>query len=174
MHITRLPGAASILCGALFLIGLVTIIPARAQDSNTFGTSAAADQSGDKPYKIAADGTVNWPVFNGYRRYHSICHTCHGPDGLGSSFAPNLTESLKTLTHDQFIDVVVNGRTNVSTASEKRMPALGTDPNVMCYIEDIYAYLKARSDGVIGRGRPAKHESKPKEAADAEAQCMGN
>jgi hypothetical protein len=37
------------------------------------------------------------------------------------------------------------------------MPAFGTNPNVMCYLDDIYAYLRARSDGVIGRGRPA-HE----------------
>ena len=30
----------------------------------------------------------------------------------------------------------------------------GEDPNVMLYVDDIYAYLKARADGVIGRGRP--------------------
>jgi hypothetical protein len=32
------------------------------------------------------------------------------------------------------------------------MPAFGTNPNVMCYLDDIYAYLRARSDGVIGAG----------------------
>lgn len=147
------------LLSAFILLPLQTISPATADDA--------------QPYHIAADGTVDWPVFNGYRRYHAICHTCHGPAGLGSSFAPNLTDSLKTMTRDKFMDTVVNGRINVNTASDKRMPALGTDPNVMCYIDDIYAYLKARSDGVIGRSRPEKHAPKPKEAADAETACMG-
>ncbi|HVI88332.1 MAG TPA: c-type cytochrome, methanol metabolism-related [Dongiaceae bacterium] len=133
--------------------------------------SSAADDP--QRYHIDPDGTVDWRIFNGYRRYHAICHTCHGPDGLGSSFAPNLTESLKTLSYDDFMNVVVNGKIEVNTAADKRMPALGTDPNVMCYIDDIYAYLKARSDGVVARGRPPKHENKPKEAADAEASCMG-
>ncbi|HEX2888880.1 c-type cytochrome, methanol metabolism-related [Vineibacter terrae] len=123
----------------------------------------------EKPYSIAADGTVDWATFNGYRRYHAACHVCHGPDGLGSSFGPNLTDSLKTMPQEQFMEVVVNGKQD----REKKMPALGTDRNVMCYINDIYAYLKARSDGAIGRGRPAKYEKKSKEAAEAEANCMG-
>ncbi len=124
----------------------------------------------EKPYSIAADGTVDWATFNGYRRYHAACHVCHGPDGLGSSFGPNLTDSLKTMPQEQFMEVVVNGKQD----REKKMPALGTDRNVMCYINDIYAYLKARSDGAIGRGRPAKYGKKPQEAAEAEANCMGN
>jgi len=148
-----------------FLLAATLILPFQ----NT--ASSAADDP--QRYHIDADGTVDWRIFNGYRRYHAICHTCHGPDGLGSSFAPNLTESLKTLSYDDFMNVVVNGKIEVNTAADKRMPALGTDPNVMCYIDDIYAYLKARSDGVVARGRPPKHENKPKEAADAEASCMG-
>jgi methanol metabolism-related c-type cytochrome len=154
-----------LLAAALVLFGAILFLPFQ----NT--SSSAADDT--QRYHIDPDGTVDWRIFNGYRRYHAICHTCHGPDGLGSSFAPNLTDSLKTMSYDQFIDTVVNGRVEVNTAADKRMPALGTDPNVMCYIDDIYAYLKARSDGVVARGRPEKHASKPKEAADAEASCMG-
>jgi methanol metabolism-related c-type cytochrome len=154
------------LLGAVFILFGVMIFFPPFQN-----TSSSADDA--QPYHIDSDGTVDWRIFNGYRRYHSICHTCHGPDGLGSSFAPNLTESLKTMSYDQFVDVVVNGRVDVNTAADKRMPALGTNPNVMCYIDDIYAYLKARSDGVVGRGRPQKHANKSKEAADAEASCMG-
>ncbi len=41
------------------------------------------------------DGKVDKGTYNGYRRYHASCHTCHGPDGLGSSYAPNLVNSLK-------------------------------------------------------------------------------
>jgi methanol metabolism-related c-type cytochrome len=132
--------------------------------------SAAADA---KPYKIAKDGTVDWATFNGYRRFNSICETCHGFDGEGSSFGPRLVDSLKTMSHDQFVEVVTNGKQDVNTAQTLKMPGFGTNPNVMCYIEDIYTYLKARADGVVGRGRPAKHEPKPQAATDAENACMG-
>jgi methanol metabolism-related c-type cytochrome len=115
----------------------------------------------------------DWPVYNGFRRYNGICYVCHGPDGEGSSFAPALVDSLKTLSFDQFLDTVVNGKQDVGTANDKKMPSLGSDPNVMCYINDIYAYLKARSDGVVGRGRPAKFVKKSKDYADAENACMG-
>lgn len=134
-------------------------------------TPAAGDE--EKPYHIAADGTVDWSVYNGFRRYNGICYVCHGPDGEGSTFAPALVDSLKTLTFDQFLETVVNGKQEVGTANDKKMPALGSDPNVMCYINDIYAYLKARSDGAVGRGRPPKFEKKSKDYADAENACMG-
>jgi methanol metabolism-related c-type cytochrome len=132
---------------------------------------AAAEE--EKPYHIAEDGTVDWPTFSGFRRYNSVCHTCHGPDGAGSSFGPALVDSLKRLNYEQFTEIVVNGKSDVNTANQRKMPAFGMDPNVMCYLDDIYAYLKARSDGVVGRGRPAKHADKPPEVAEAETACMG-
>jgi methanol metabolism-related c-type cytochrome len=114
-------------------------------------------------------GPIDYASFSGWKRYHGNCSVCHGPDGLGGTFAPALTNSLKTLTHDQFLETVVNGKQEGQLA----MPAFGADPNVMCYIEDIYSYLKARSDGKIGRGRPASVAAKPKEFAEAETACMG-
>ena len=36
------------------------------------------------------------------------------------------------------------------------MPSFGLDPNVMEYLDDLYGYIKARSDGVLGPGRPAR------------------
>jgi hypothetical protein len=53
------------------------------------------------------------------------------------------------------------------------MPAFGDNKNVMCYLNDIYAYLRARSTGVVGRGRPDKHAPKPATFAAAEDKCMG-
>jgi len=137
------------------------------------GSGPAAAQDAAKPYSVAPDGTVSWPVYSGYRRYHSDCHVCHGPDGMGSSFAPALVDSLKNLSYDQFIDTVTNGKKDVSTSSDKVMPSFGVNPNVMCFIDDIYAYLKARSDGAIGRGRPEKHEDKSAEAKAREDSCLG-
>ena len=34
------------------------------------------------------------------------------------------------------------------------MPAWSQSPYVQPHLEDIYAYLKARSDGVLGTGEP--------------------
>ena len=53
------------------------------------------------------------------------------------------------------------------------MPAFGTNPNVMCYVDDIYTYLRARGTEDLARGRPAKKEAKPEAYAAAEASCMG-
>lgn len=109
----------------------------------------------DKPYSVV-DGKVDKATYNGYRRYHASCHTCHGPDGLGSSYAPNLVDSLKVLDYDQFAEVVINGRENVTGTQKNVMPAFGTVEDVALYVEDIYGYLKARSDGVLDRGRPPR------------------
>jgi methanol metabolism-related c-type cytochrome len=113
----------------------------------------AQTDSGDKPYTVK-DGKVDKATYNGWRRYTESCLRCHGPDGAGSSYAPSLADSLKQMSEDQFKEVVVNGRKNVNTAAENVMPPFGEVEDVMLYLDDIYAYLKARSDGVLGRGRP--------------------
>src|ERR1700692_1832194 len=53
-----------------------------------------ADKDGNPTYKISEDGTVDWYTYSGFRRYHSDCPLCHGPNGEGSSYAPALAESL--------------------------------------------------------------------------------
>jgi methanol metabolism-related c-type cytochrome len=131
------------------------------------------DKSGNPTFNIAPDGTVDWYTYSGYRRFNSECEVCHGFDGLGSTFAPSLVDSLKTLGYSDFTSIVVGGRKDVNTANEKVMPSFGTDRNVMCYLDDIYVYLRARSDGKLGGGRPEKHVDKPAAAAKAETACMG-
>ena len=130
------------------------------------------DADGNPTYNIAEDGTVDWFTYSGFRRYHSECHVCHGPDALGSSFAPALATSLKTMSYDDYLEVVVNGRKNVGTASDKVMPSFGLNRNVMCYVDDIYVYLRARADDAVGRGRPAKKEPKSEAVREAESACM--
>jgi len=131
------------------------------------------DKEGNPTYKISADGTVDWYTYSGYRRYHSDCHVCHGPDGMGSTYAPALKDSLKTMSYGDFLGVVASGRKNVSTAQENVMPAFGDNPNVACYMDDLYVYLRARSNEAWGRGRPGKHEDKTEAYAKAEDSCMG-
>jgi methanol metabolism-related c-type cytochrome len=117
----------------------------------------AADE--EKPY-VVKDGKVDQHTYNGWRRYTESCLRCHGPDGAGSSYGPDLTHSLKSLSEDEFKEIVINGRKNVTTASENVMPPFGEAEDVVTYLDDIYGYLKARSDGVLGRGRPERFEQK--------------
>ena len=69
---------------------------------------------------------------------------------------------------------VVDGRKNVNTAQESVMPSFGTNPNVMCYLDDIFVYLRARTNDAIPRGRPQKHEDKPGAATQVENSCLGH
>jgi len=131
------------------------------------------DKEGNPTFKVASDGTVDWYTYSGYRRYHSECHVCHGPDGMGSTYAPALKDLLKTMSLGDFLGVVASGRKNVSTSQNNVMPAFGDNPNVACYMDDLYVYLRARANDAVGRERPAKHEDKPPAAQKAEDSCMG-
>lgn len=131
------------------------------------------DKEGNPTFKVQEDGTVDWFTYSGYRRYHSECHVCHGPDGEGSTYAPGVKDSLKTMSYPEFLEVVINGRTVQRPDKESVMPALGTNPNVACYLDDLYVYLRARANGALPRGRPAKYEPKPEAARQAEDTCQG-
>lgn len=134
---------------------------------------AWSDKQGAPTYHIAKDGTVDWNTFVGYLRFNSVCMVCHGPDGLGSSYAPNLTDSLKHLTYTQFLTTVAGGKKSVNASQDLVMPKLGTNKNVMCFIDEIYTYLRARSTGALGRGRPAKHAPAPKGFNRTSNACLG-
>ena len=117
--------------------------------------AAESEQTTQKPYTVV-DGKVDKKTFNGWRRYTESCMRCHGPDGAGSSYAPDLVDSVKHMSKDNFEEVVVNGRTNVNAANENLMPPFGEVEDVVTYLDDIWAYFKARADGVLGRGRPPR------------------
>ena len=77
------------------------------------------------PGRAGADPVLD----QGYRRYNSVCSHCHGPDGVGSTFAPSLVH--RPLAPDLFRDVVANGR----ATGDSVMKGFGGDPNVAPYIE---------------------------------------
>ena len=56
-------------------------------------------------------------------------------------------ERLKTLSKGDFIITVTNGRL------DKGMQSFGNSPVVMDNINQLYAYLKGRSDGAITRAK---------------------
>ncbi len=125
-----------------------------------------------RPIRSNADGTVDWYTFEGFRRYNAVCDVCHGPDGAGSSYAPALANSLKTMSYYDFYGTVVSGRKDLLNGNDLVMPSFADNKNVMCYLNDIYVYLRARSTGAVGRGRPQKHAPKSPAFAAAEDKCM--
>jgi methanol metabolism-related c-type cytochrome len=120
-------------------------------------------------FKIQEDGTVDWYTFSGFRRYNSECFVCHGPDGQGSSYAPALANSVLRLDYYDVMGIVAGGK----KAGNLVMPSFGDNKNVMCYLDDIYVYLKAMGTDAIPRGRPAKRADKPEGYKEQEDACMG-
>jgi mono/diheme cytochrome c family protein len=94
-------------------------------------------------------------VYQGWKTFHVYCYRCHGTDAMGSTLAPNLRHSVSSegsVTHAVFVTTVKEGR------PEKGMPtwkALLDDEQ----IENLYAYVRARSAGTLAAGRP--HPAKP-------------
>lgn len=113
--------------------------------------AASSDDAAGKLYRVV-DGKVDARTYNGFRRYHSSCNHCHGPAGLGSTIGPALVENLPDV--ETFRRVVREGQGSGNSV----MKGFAGDGNVEPYIDDIYAYLQARADGALGRGRPEKLE----------------
>lgn len=132
-----------------------------------------SDKNGTPTFKLDKEGSVDWYTYVGFTRYSSECLRCHGPDGMGSSYAPALMESMQRLSYTDFYAIVAGGKKDVSASQDLVMPANGENKNVMCFIDAIYIYLRARADGAVDRGRPAKHAPKPDVYSKAEDECMG-
>jgi mono/diheme cytochrome c family protein len=114
---------------------------------------AASESSGNS----AAPGDFSTAFLAiGHVTYNANCAQCHGQDGVGSTFAPSLVNSLKRLDYVSFVDVVTNGKIsfNTSTGGYNVMPGWKNNAAVMEYMNPLWGYLKARADGDLGTGRP--------------------
>jgi hypothetical protein len=132
-----------------------------AQDTGAGGdTASGTTETATAPlrdqYHQAPKDTVDQATYDGWKQYNLNCARCHGEDVLGSTIAPHLVASLKPdgpiNTQEAFVQVVCAGR------PEKGMPswcALGMEP---AKINQIYSYVKGRSEGKIRPGRPALRE----------------
>jgi len=169
---------------AAVLAALATTTTAQAADSSAPVAAPAVKKTmgpegkwtledGTPTYNIQPDGTMDWFTYSGFRRYHSECHVCHGPEAQGSSYAPALVDSLKTIDYPKFLGIVAGGQRNIRFQGNSVMPALGDNKNVMCYIDDIYVYIKAMSDGAIPRGRPGNRVDKTPLQGKNETECLG-
>jgi hypothetical protein len=146
------------------------------------GASTAAlagDVPAPTPYRVVG-GRVDNATYTGWRVYHQSCHLCHGLDAVGTALAPSLVDSMHHLSAQDFaVKVATSYRIvlgldaatgddptairEAMMAEVKRqedpillMPAWEGDPKVKPHLSDLYAYLKARSDGALGPGKPRR------------------
>ena len=111
------------------------------------GAPAQAQQTSDKPYTVVDGYKVDVNTLSGFRAWRAAaCDRCHGANQQGL-VGPSLIESFKTLSKDDFKKTVTEGRL------EKGMPSFKTSPTVMGNLDNLYAYLKGRSNGDITRAK---------------------
>jgi mono/diheme cytochrome c family protein len=99
----------------------------------TEGAQAAAPEAG------TGDVVKGWKAWRA-----AACERCHGAAQEGM-VGPSLIASLKVLSKDEFRKVVIEGRL------EKGMPG---HPYLEPKLDDLYVYLKGRSDGSVANVRP--------------------
>ena len=115
----------------------------------------AAEQDAEKTAGPGAftvkNGKVDPNTYQGYIVYTRSCQACHGPDGLGSSFAPSLVKAAERRSFAEFARTIAGG---LQIRPGRVMPSFADDEYVLGNIGNIYSYLKARGSGKLDRGRP--------------------
>lgn len=152
--------------------------------SVTLAAETPAPDSKQLPYRIIG-AKVDEATLLGWRVFHLNCHSCHGVDAVGTDMAPNLVEKVKDLSAHQFAtkvltryrivlgagEAMTEDRTAIRQAmmeevmkyergqrGELVMPAWESSLEVKPHVLDLYAYLRARADGVLGPGQPPEIE----------------
>lgn len=113
--------------------------------------SAAAQAAADRM-------VVTDQVYNGWKYFQVYCARCHGDDAVGTMAAPDLTYSLSEeggVTADSFRVVVRQGSSSPNAAPDQQMRGFEDllEPEL---IDVLYLYVRARSDGSLGPGRPRR------------------
>jgi mono/diheme cytochrome c family protein len=124
--------AASVVSIVMFSVALLAV-------------AARADQP-PGVYTVKDGNKVDDKTLQGWKTWRAMdCERCHGPEQEGL-VGPSLVNSLKVLSKDDFHTTITNGR------PEKGMPNFGGVPLVQKNWENLYNYLKGRSDGKIAPG----------------------
>ena len=114
------------------------------------GAAAADDKAaagGKELYRVVDGSKVDTATMNGFRAWRAAaCDRCHGANQEGL-VGPSLLESMKTLNKEEFVKAVRDGRL------DKGMMSFGNSKMVMDNIDNLYAYLKGRSNGDITRAK---------------------
>ena len=97
-------------------------------------------------YTVKDGNKVDDKTLEGWKTWRAMaCERCHGPEQEGL-VGPSLVNSLKTLSKADFHTTISNGR------PEKGMPNFGGVALVQNNWENLYNYLKGRSEGKIAPG----------------------
>lgn len=125
----------------------MTLAAAMAAGALACAAPASGQGTNAVPYKVSDGTRVDAQTLSGWRTWRALaCERCHGAAQEGM-VGPSLVGSLKVLSKDQFKEVVLKGRI------EKGMPNFDGSKMVVENIDNLYAYLKGRSDGAIQPGR---------------------
>jgi mono/diheme cytochrome c family protein len=131
----------ALICSLTVLMASVAV-PATALSENKSG----------QLYTVVEGYKVDQNTMEGFRTWRAAaCDRCHGPNQEGL-VGPSLIERLKVLTPEEFKTTVLGGR------MAKGMPSFGENQKVSQHIEQLYAYLKGRSDGAITRAKVVEIE----------------
>lgn len=110
-------------------------------------TGADEPAAGAGLYTVVEGYKVDPATMKGFRAWRAgACDRCHGANQEGL-VGPSLIASLKVLTKEEFVTTVTEGRL------EKGMVSFKTSKIVMDNMDNLYAYLKGRSDGAITRAK---------------------
>ncbi|MEO8029413.1 MAG: c-type cytochrome [Gemmatimonadota bacterium] len=148
------------------ILGLVTLVVALARPARLDA------QEVHDIYHPAPKDTVPQGTYAGWKNFQLNCARCHGEEATGTSFAPNLLHSVgpegAITSQAIFVSTVCQGR------PDKGMPswcAIGLEVPTML---NIYSYVKRRSDGKMGPGRPVPMSDAADSAAKAAAAKPAN
>ena len=124
--------------------------PAPAAAPNPAGAPAAAAPAaagGSTPlYRVVDGNHVDAGTMKGWRTWRAMaCERCHGANQEGL-VGPSLVDDLKKISKDEFKSCVLDGRV------DKGMPNFGAVQSVVDNLDNLYAFLKGRSDGAIPTG----------------------
>jgi mono/diheme cytochrome c family protein len=107
----------------------------------------AEDRVQTELYTVVDGYKVDSGTMEGFRTWRAAaCDRCHGANQQGL-VGPSLLESLKTLSRADFDKTLLDGRL------EKGMPSWKESKAVVDHLNQLYAYLKGRSDGAITRAK---------------------
>lgn len=109
--------------------------------------AAAEDRVETDLYTVVDGYKVDPATMEGFRTWRAAaCDRCHGANQQGL-VGPSLLESMKTLSRADFDKALLDGRL------EKGMPGWKESKAVVDHLNQLYAYLKGRSDGAITRAK---------------------
>ena len=107
---------------------------------------AAQEDSGNVKYIVKDGNKADEHTLAGWKTWRALdCARCHGAKQEGL-VGPSLINAIKVLSEEQFKTTVINGRL------PQGMPPFGSVPRLVKNVDNLYLYLKARSDGKLEPG----------------------